>query len=274
MIQADFHTHTAFSSDSTELPENIIEQAIHLGLDTICITDHYDHLFPEQYKERFTFDLDAYFQKLFDCRERYRGKIRVLCGAELGLRDEPDVLSDCVSFYKELAVQYPFDFFIGSVHILEHTDPYYPEYWQSHEISDGMTAYFDALLTGVKHYNMFHVLGHLDYLVRYFPDHTNDYQYSKYKDQIDEILKLLIEQGRGIELNTAGYKYGLPYPHPRPEILARYRELGGEILTIGSDGHTTNHLAYNFSGARELLLSLGYRYYTVYENQKPEFKNL
>ena len=60
MIKADFHTHTAFSSDSTELPESIIKQAIHLGLDTICITDHYDHLFPAQYKERFTFDLNAY----------------------------------------------------------------------------------------------------------------------------------------------------------------------------------------------------------------------
>ena len=66
-------------------------------------------------------------------------------------------------------------------------------------------------------------------------------------------------------------KYGLPSPHPKADILRRYRELGGEIITIGSDGHKPEHIAYDFSAAEDFLESLGFRYYTIFQNKKPEF---
>ena len=82
-----------------------------------------------------------------------------------------------------------------------------------------------------------------------------------------------IEHGKGIELNTAGLKYGLPYAHPHRDVLKRYRELGGEILTIGSDAHKPEHVAYDFQKVPELLESCGFRYYTEFIGRKPVFKN-
>ena len=77
--------------------------------------------------------------------------------------------------------------------------------------------------------------------------------------------------GKGIEVNTAGLKYGLGAPNPRPEILQKYRELGGEIITIGSDGHKPEHLAFAFDQIQELLEQCGFRYLTLFRKRKPEF---
>lgn len=288
MITADFHTHTSFSSDSAAAPEEMAAQAVRLGLKTLCITDHMDYLFPAQYSDRFTFDPKLYFTRLCDLREHFSSQLTILIGIELGLRNETAVRAECISYYRRLTAGYPFDFVIGSTHVLEDLDPYYPEYWETHSAANGLQAYFEAILSNLKHYDMFQVYGHLDYLVRYLPfekqNRSNtsskqaertagqpDYDYAAYRELIDEILRQLIENGKGLELNTSGYQYGLPYAHPRPEILQRYRELGGELITIGSDGHCPEHLAYDFDRASRLLRSLGYRYYTVYRAQKPEF---
>lgn len=274
MIIADFHNHTSFSSDSTAAPETMIERAIALGLKILCITDHMDYLFPEQYDYTFVFNPEDYFTKLNTLKDKYAGQIDLRIGIELGLRNEPDKIQPCADYYHMLAEKYPFDFLIGSTHVLENVDPYYPEYWEGRTKEDGMRAYFESILENSKNFDMFQVYGHLDYLIRYVPGDDHTYKYADYADLIDEILKLLITQGRGIELNTAGYKYGLGFAHPHPDILTRYRELGGEILTIGSDGHAPEHLAYDFAKAEELLKALGFRYYTIFNERKPEFIKL
>lgn len=271
MITADFHTHTSFSGDSHSFMESMIEQAIQLGLSSICITDHMDYLYPPQYKSRFTFDAEEYFSALSRQKEHYQKRIELLYGVELGLRNEPEVREECMAYYEKLIGKYPFDFVIGSTHVLKNLDPYFPEYWAAQKPFDAIMAYFEAILDNLENYPMFQVYGHLDYVIRYMPGDVHDYCYQDYQEVIDEILKRLIQQGRGIELNTAGYKYGLSFAHPRPEILKRYKELGGEILTIGSDAHEPRHLAYDFQKAREVLISLGYRYYTIYRGRKPSF---
>lgn len=269
MITADFHSHTLFSDDSDASIECMIEQAIRLGLSTLCITDHMDYLFPVC--GCFTFDVKEYFSTLNRLKQQYQNKIELLFGVELGLRSEPQICEECISYYKKLTSQYPFDFVIGSTHVLEQMDIYYPEYWEKYSAADGLAHYFNSISENIKNYDMFQVYGHLDYAARYMPEKDRSYHLADYQNQIDEILKLLISKGKGLELNTAGYKYGLPYAHPRPEILIRYRELGGEILTIGSDAHCPEHLAYDFLKARELLLSLGWRYYTIYRKQQAVF---
>lgn len=279
LITADYHTHTAYSEDSETSPEAMVKRAVALGLKTLCITDHMDYLFPEKYApETFVFDPRAYFKQLLSLREAYRGRLEIRIGVELGLRSEPDVRTACIGHCKKLAASYPFDFIIGSTHVLEHTDPYYPEYWESHSAAEGMQTYFESILESTENYNMFQVCGHLDYLVRYLPQETKngekvprDYCFADYKELIGKILKKLIESGRGIEVNTAAYKYGLPFAHPRTEILKLYKQLGGEILTIGSDAHATEHMAHGFARAEEMLCSLGFRYYTVYRERTPAF---
>ena len=98
----------------------------------------------------------------------------------------------------------------------------------------GLLRYLEVILQNVKVYHDYCVYGHLDYAVRYCPDKNYQFIYQDYADLIEEILKTIIEDGKGIEVNTGGYKYGLGYPNPHPDILKRYLELGGEILTIGS----------------------------------------
>ena len=117
-------------------------------------------------------------------------------------------------------------------------------------------------------------IGHLDYVVRYGKSREKEYSYTDYADIIDEILKLLIEKEKGLEVNSAGLKYGLPFAHPHPDVLNHYRELGGEIITIGADAHKPEHIAYDFAKAEEILKSCGFKYYTEFFEQKPVFKQL
>ena len=120
----------------------------------------------------------------------------------------------------------------------------------------------------------FDVLGHIDYIVRYGKRKEKFYTYEEVQDEIEEILKNLIATGRGLEVNTAGWKYGLKFCHPQPGIIKRYRELGGEIITIGSDAHLPEYVGYEFSRAEEVLRQCGFRYYAQFRNRKPEFIKL
>jgi histidinol-phosphatase (PHP family) len=129
-------------------------------------------------------------------------------------------------------------------------------------------------LTDIRAIKDFDVLGHIDYIVRYGKEKEKYYSYTKFSDEIDEILKYLIAHGKGIELNTAGFKYGLGFCHPHPEILKRYCELGGEIITIGADGHKPEHIAYDFEKVAPILRECGFKYYTEFKERKPVFKQL
>ena len=120
----------------------------------------------------------------------------------------------------------------------------------------------------------FDVLGHLDYVVRYGKHQAEAYSYEKFSDEIDMILRELISSGKGLELNMAGIKYGLGFAHPHPSVLRRYKELGGEIITVGSDAHKAEHIGYEFEIAGELLKSCGFRYYTEFENRKAVFRRI
>lgn len=268
MIIADYHVHSSFSSDSTAPMESMVEKAISLGMKKICFTDHMDYDYPDGYGVTFTFDPDAYFKELDKITEKYNSKIKVLKGIELGLQPY-------LAFrYQNLMDQYDFDFAIASSHLIHGLDPYYPEFWKDKTPKEGLTLYFKSIIDNVKAFTGYQVYGHLDYIVRYVPDKTFNYKYEDYADIIDEVLKTIISHGLGIEVNTAGYKYGLGYAHPREEILKRYKELGGEILTIGSDGHAPDHLGYDFKKAEQLLISLGFQYYTTFEKKKPIFERL
>lgn len=118
------------------------------------------------------------------------------------------------------------------------------------------------------------VYGHIDYIVRYGPNKNRDYSYGKYRDILDVILKTILDKGLGIELNTGGYHYGLGEPNPCTEVIRRYRDLGGEIITIGADAHTPDKIAYDFSKAADLLRECGFSYYTVFKERTPQFLKL
>lgn len=277
MIQADMHMHTWFSTDSEACSCDMADEAVRKGLKTICFTDHFDKDDLE-WGEEGIFDVDAYFVEMQKLQEEYAGKLNIRIGIELGLRT---YLKD---YYEELTKKYPFDFVIGSVHNVPYkkdaegnilyTDPAAEKLFTDRTDKEAYRLMMETTLENVRTSDCFQTLGHLDYVVRYGKSREKEYSYTDYADIIDEILKLLIEKEKGLEVNSAGLKYGLPFAHPHPDVLKRYRELGGEIITIGADAHKPEHIAYDFAKAEEILKSCGFKYYTEFFEQKPVFKQL
>lgn len=277
MIQADMHMHTWFSTDSEACPRDMADEAVRKGLKTICFTDHFDKDDLE-WGEEGIFDVDAYFVEMQKLQEEYAGKLNIRIGIELGLRT---YLKD---YYEELTKKYPFDFVIGSVHNVPYkkdaegnilyTDPAAEKLFTDRTDKEAYRLMMETTLENVRTSDCFQTLGHLDYVVRYGKSREKEYSYTDYADIIDEILKLLIEKEKGLEVNSAGLKYGLPFAHPHPDVLKHYRELGGEIITIGADAHKPENIAYDFAKAEEILKSCGFKYYTEFFEQKPVFKQL
>ena len=270
-ILADCHLHSDFSGDSETPMEQMIQKGISLGLKSLCFTEHQDINFPDSPDgpgSIFLLNTDSYLYDLARLKEKYQNRIRILFGVELGL--QPESMRE-ISVY---AKSYDFDFIIGSSHICHEKDPYYPYFYEGRSEGAAYREYFESILENVKKFSNYDVYGHLDYVVRYGPTRDQNYRYEQYQDIFDEILTLLIEKGKGIELNTGGFLKGMREFHPCTGVLKRYRELGGEIITIGSDAHDTFHMAGAFEQASEVLKSCGFRYYCVFEKRTPEFVRL
>ncbi len=259
----DYHVHTCFSGDSDTPVESMLKRAISLSVPELCITDHIDFEFPEE-PDLFFFDTESYFYTLTKLKQQYKNQISLKIGVELGL--QPHLAESNQAFIKEL----PFDFVIASSHLVDHMDPYYASYWEGGTPKSKIQRYFESILENLQVFSDFDVYGHLDYVVRYCTDKAFLYQCEDYQDIWEECLRILIANGKGIELNCAGFRYG-KYPNPHQTILRRYKELGGEILTIGSDAHSPEYLAFHFPALPELLKSCGFSYITTFENRKPTF---
>ena len=271
MITSDFHMHTSFSTDSDTDPEAMVRGALEKGLQTICITDHMDRDYPfceELGENAFLFEVDEYFRKLRELQEKYAGQIEIRIGMELGL--QPHLGGFC----REVTKKYPFDFIIGSLHVLDKKDPYYREAFSELSDAELYERAFEETLKILDNVDAFDVLGHLDYIVRYGRDKEKAYSYAAFSSCLDAILKKIIGMGKGIELNSAGLKYGLGFCHPHPDVLRRYRRLGGEVITVGSDGHKPEHIAYEFGKARQILRECGFQYYTQFAGRRPHFIKL
>lgn len=263
MITADYHVHTSFSADSDSGPESMIQEAIRRGLKTICITDHEDKDF---ICDGLLFEIDSekYFHDLKILKEKYKKEIAINIGVEIGLE------THLAERYHRFVNEHPFDFVIGSLHLVDGQDPYDKVIFEGKKDEEVYLRTLEATLENIKQTDDYDVLGHIDYVVRYGREAEKNYHPEDMKDLIDEILKHLISHGKGLEINTAGLKYGLSFAHPHEFILTRYKELGGEIITIGSDAHKPVHLAYNFEKARELLVRHDFTFYTVFEERMPK----
>ncbi len=267
-ILADCHMHTHHSGDSDAPMEAMVNRAIELGLKHICFTEHQDFDFiyePDEPQDFFETDTDAYRKELTKIQEKYNALLNIRFGIELGLQTH---IAKQLDEYSSL---YDFDYIIGSSHLCNRKDPYLKSFFMGRDEKAAYLEYFIYLKECVSSCHCFDVYGHLDYVLRYGPTKNAGFRYQEYQEVIDSILRSLIEQGKGIELNTSGYAYALGEPHPCRDILLRYRELGGEILTIGSDAHDPSHIASDFDRAASLLTDCGFHHYCVFEHRKPIF---
>lgn len=262
-IRYDFHIHSDFSGDCDVPASVMIRRAAALGLSGLCFTEHLDIDAPCEDCD-FSLDFDAYLPSLKKLQEEYRDRLWVGIGVEFGIQPH---LADTLA---KLNQSYPFDFIIASLHFLYGMDPYYPVYFEGRSERECYEEYFRAEYETLKNFSPedYDTLGHMDYIVRYGPNRNREYSYESYADCIDPILRHLIAHGKCLELNTGGFKYGLGEPNPCAGVFRRYRELGGELVTIGSDAHAPEYVHGSFDRAAALLKSLGFRYYTVFEHRK------
>lgn len=260
----DTHIHTSFSGDSSVPVRMQIDRCLSLGMEEICITDHHDYDTGME-QEIFLLDFSSYLSELRRVREEYAGRIRVNIGVELGLQVRIQ------EYLEELVDSLDVDYLIGSCHFIDRMDPYYPDFFEGRSEREAYERYFEVSLQRIRALDCFDSFGHLDYVVRYGPHANRDYSFSAYQEYIDPILKVLIEKGKALECNTAGFKYGLGHPNPAEDILRRYRELGGKLITLGSDAHAPEHIGYAFEQARSILSDCGFRYLTVYRRRIPQF---
>ncbi len=264
MIVADCHLHTNFSADGHLPPEQMIEAAIEKGLSIVTITDHVDFDFPQP-PGQTPFDLPRaqYLQKLRDLKERCAGRIEVLCGVEMGLQThlEPRI--------RQWVEGEEIDFVIGSTHLVEGEDPYQPSFYETRGDRAAHAAYLSTIASYAAALDSFDSYGHLDYMVRYGPNQNRGYRPADHEEVVRAGMRVLIEKGKALELNTAPLMLGLGQPHPHPLYLKWYKEMGGELITVGSDAHRPAAVGGAFQEAAEILKAAGFRYYAVYRQRQP-----
>lgn len=270
-ITADFHLHSSFSGDSDTPMEEMILKGIRLGLTHMCFTEHNDFDYPVSGQEPagfFDLNPDAYLYDFLKLKEKYAGRITLHFGVELGL--QPHLSRQNAAFSKAR----DYDFIIASSHICNGKDPYYPSFYEGRTQYEAYLEYFNSILDNLRSFDNFDVYGHLDYAARYGPKKDEGYSYEAYRDILESILKRLIDMEKGIEINTAGLAKGMREPNPCTGILKRYRKLGGEIITTGSDAHEPGQIAYAFDRAADILKDCGFRYYATFEKRSPSFHKL
>jgi len=264
MIKADYHTHTNFSTDGQATMDAMIEQAIKLGLKEYAITDHMDFTYPDR-RILGNFEASDMVNAMQAAKTKYEGRIKVLVGMEISLR--PDV----ADIARQMVSEHEFDFIIGSPHDVKGIDVGWTQFHHGRTKHEAHAAYFEHMLDVVHTCDSYDVLGHFDYVERYGPYTDKSLRYDDHREIIDEILKIVISKGKGIEINTAGYFYGLGHAHPQMDILQRYMQLGGEIITIGSDAHRPENIAQYFDDAYKMLQQVGVKYIALFDKRKPRF---
>ena len=267
MILSDYHVHSEFSGDSTQNIEEIIQRAVYLGLQEIALTDHLEYDI-EGMTDRWVLKIDNYIKRVLELKEKYKKEIDIKLGVEIGVQTHTK------DYLEEVVRSHPFDFVINSSHAINKIDLAFGEIQEGRTKEEVQALYFDNVLKNVDIYDQFNVYGHLDFITRYGGAKYRGLNYQKNFDVIDAILKKLIEKGKGIEINTSGYRYKEERFYPCADIIKRYYELGGEILTIGSDAHIKEYLIMDFKRVYDFLESIGKKYITSFEKMQPVFKKI
>ena len=260
----DMHTHSEFSTDSHTTMECEIQSALDKGLSGIAFTDHIDLDFVGHESE-FQFDINAYFTQIHQLIERYSGKLDLIKAVEFGIQDHT------IEATQALIQDYSYDFILGSTHLFHRKDPYEPDFFENGKTKQTLYAEcLECIYHNIVQFHDFDVLAHIDYQIRNAPYDDPGFYYKDYPDLIDEIFRFIIEKGIGLEINTSTYK-AVPLDL---QLLKRYKELGGEIVTIGSDAHYCQNVAQLFPEYIELIKMCGFQYIAHYKNRKPFFDKI
>ncbi len=269
MYLADYHVHSSCSPDGHCTIAQMAGAAVAHGLQELCLTDHVDTIYWDTYAPRTDFDWARSLRQAEEARRLWGDRLTFKLGAELGDAALPFERAE-----KLLSDAPPLDFVIGSVHMMGprygHEDLYYIPKADKAYYDDVIADYLDDMLA-LARWGKFQVLGHLTLPVRYIWDNAGiKMDFSSHLDAVEAIFREIIPRGIGIECNTN--RGAIPLPDEM--ILRLYRQMGGEIITIGSDAHTTQYVGCEAARTQELLKNCGFRYCTTFTKGEPESRSL
>lgn len=287
-MYADYHLHCEYSDDSNEPMENQIQKAITLGLDEMCFTDHVDYGIkrdwddPEGIIIRHAIEhgkevdlvlanvnYPKYFEALNMYQKKYASSISIKKGLEFGIQ------SITVDAYEKLYASYQddLDFILFSMHQVNNLEFWTQDFQKGKTQKEYNDEYYKEIYQTMQMFHHYSCLAHLDLMARY--DENGIYPFENEKDIIAEILKYAIRDGKGIEINTSSWKYGLKDTQPSRAILKLYKDLGGKIITVGSDAHETKYLASHIKDAYAILKNeIGINEICTFDHMQPIFHKI
>lgn len=261
----DYHVHSICSADAVSTIEEYALRGIQIGMQEIAFTEHLD-LQPDDPGYGF-FDYLTYRTSLEMAREVARNRIRLGLGIEITYQRE--FTREIGEFLKDKK----FDYVMGSIHVVGLQFIYDGSYFEGLEAAEAYHGYYEELLRAVRS-GLFDTLGHFDVLKRYSWRKYRKVPWTDHREIIDEILREAVASGVGLEINTSGFRQEPRESYPGLDILRRYRELGGELLTVGSDSHQWTTLGDHIPEAIDLAREAGFRAVTLYRDQKPVFVDI
>ena len=257
----DMHTHSEYSFDGNHSCEDLCKAAIEKGITGIAITDHCDI----DGEGSDFFDLcKRQTEDIAACKLKYNTKkFTVITGLELGqgiYRKEESL---------ELLNSFDYDFVLGSIHNLENMQDFYFLDYSILNVYELLDEYFNAIIE-LCEWGCFDSLAHLTYPLRYIKGKYNiDIDLNRFSAKIDNILKLLAENNKALEINTSELCRDLGDFMPSAAVVSRFKELGGRFITIGSDNHFAEKLGNGVQEALKMAQDCGFEYQTVYYERQP-----
>ncbi len=261
----DYHIHTKYSFDGQEEIDDICEKAIERGMKEIALTDHMDIFSDKEYGH--ILDCDSLYKDIKRAKDKYEGRLKVKLGVELG---QPQANpGENTKFLKEYGKE--LDYVIGSIHNMkDDIDVYYYDFSKL-DCNEVYSEYLDWLIELATGYD-FDVMGHLTYPMRYmFEREQKRIDLSPFEERFRKLFKILIEKGKGIEINTSGLVQPINETMPPVELVKLYKKCGGEIITVGSDAHKIEYVSSTISKGYEILEAAGFKYITSFTKRNPEF---
>lgn len=259
-ILQDYHMHSNISPDGSSSMKYMCTSAIDKGLKEIAITDHYEFYIDGAAEYRFNKTyLDNYFRTINECKEMFGDKLIIKKAIELGQQHlQLEKSTRMLQLYK-------FDFVLASVHKIKKLDLSQINY--NYRILDIYCKRYLEHLYELVDKGDFDCLAHFDLIKRYAAIKNVKADLSKYKIELSQIFRRLIERNKGIEINTSGFRQGLDEPLPSLEILKMYKSMGGNIITVGSDSHNPIDIGRDFEKAYDMLKMAGFDGIYTFENR-------
>lgn len=264
----DNHNHCEFSFDGKRTTvEASSKVAAEKGLGGLCFSDHCDMYVPEQTLEFAPKSCDlvdiAAQQAEIERVQKLYPHIKILKGIEIGMHPK------CREEVKQLMAQNSFDQVIGSIHYIDDTDPFYGSFFEGKTWKEAYGHYLETLYREMTAWGDFDIMGHYDYVVRYCDYDQVDILYKDFSDIFDEMLRYLSHNGKALEINTKSYQnYNGRQANLDLNVLKRYRELGGEIISFGSDSHDAYTVGTDFEKYAAIVKSAGFRWAAHYEKRQ------